>query len=110
MKYMITGSTGADVRSFTPLLKFDTYDTLTQATQAATNSINQDLKRFGDGFHLKTGNLSWEILDSNNNSWKSIQIKKINERDKKNMESVDIGGLHRLFDENKEIINTLKNE
>lgn len=111
MKYMITGSTGADVRSFFPRLKFDTYDTLTQATQSAVDLVNRDLKKFGDGFHLKTGDQSWEILDSDNNSWERIQIKGINEHNKKNMESVDIdNSLHRLFNENKEVMKSLKNK
>ena len=78
MKYIITGSTGADIRSFFPILKLDIYDTLLQATQAAVSLINHNLTKFGDDFHLKTGNLSWEILDSNNNSWERSQIKKIN--------------------------------
>lgn len=110
MKYIITGSTGADVRSFMPMLKLDVYNTLPQATQAAVNLVNRDLKKFGDGFHLKTDNFSWEILDSNNNSWERIQIKEINEHNKKNMESVDIDSLHRLFDENKEVMKSLKNK
>ena len=88
MKYIITGSTGADVRSFFPRLKFDNYNTLTQATQDAVNLVNCDLKEFGDGFHLKTGDQSWEILDSNNNSWERIQIKEINAYEKKNTEKV----------------------
>lgn len=108
MKYIITGSTGADVRSFMPMLKLDIYDTLSQAKQAAVNIINFDLSELGNNFHLKTGDQSWEILDSDNNSWERISIKEINEHDKKNIESVDIGGLHRLFDENKEAINELK--
>lgn len=77
MKDVITGSAGADIRLFFPMLKLDVYDTLTQATQAAVSLINHDLAKFGDDFHLKTSNLSWEILDSNNNSWKRIQIKGI---------------------------------
>lgn len=88
MKYIITGSTGADIRSFFPILKLDVYDTLTQATQAAVSLINHDLTKFGDDFHLKTGNLSWEILDSNNNSWKRIQIKEVNDYEKKNTKKV----------------------
>ena len=84
MKYMITGSTGADIRSFFPILKLDVYNNLTQATQAAISLINHDLTKFGDDFHLKTGNLSWEILDSNNNSWECIQIKEVNDYEKKN--------------------------
>lgn len=75
MKYIITGSTGADIRSFFTILKLDVYDTLTQATQTAVKLINYNLTKFGDDFHLKTGNLSWEILNSNNNSWERIQIK-----------------------------------
>lgn len=88
MKYMITGSTGADIRSFFPILKLDVYNNLTQATQAAVSLINHDLTKFGDDFHLKTGNLSWEILDSNNNSWKRIQIKEVNGYEKKNTKKV----------------------
>lgn len=110
MKYIITGSTGADVRSFMPMLKLDIYNTLPQAKQAAVNLVNRDLKKFGNDFHLKTGDQSWEILDSDNNSWERIQIKEINERNKKNMESVDIDSLHRLFDENKEVMKSLKNK
>lgn len=88
MKYIITGSTGADVRSFMPILKLDIYNTPSQATQATVSLINHDLTEFGDDFHLKTGNLSWKILDSNNNSWERIQIKEINVYEKKNTEKV----------------------
>lgn len=88
MKYIITGSTGADIRSFFPILKLDVYDTLSQAAQAAVSLINHNLTKFGDDFHLKTGNLSWEILDSNNNSWKRIQIKEANDYEKKNTKKV----------------------
>lgn len=88
MKYIITGSTGADVRSFMLILKLDVYDTFSQAKQAVVNVINHDLTEFGDSFHLKTDNLSWEILNSNNNSWKRIQIKEINAYEKKNTKKV----------------------
>lgn len=88
MKYILTGSTGADIRTFWPMLKLDVYDTLSQATQAAIILINRDLKEFGDGFRLKTGDFSWEILDSNNNSWERIQIKEIHEHEKKNTKKV----------------------
>lgn len=71
-----------------PILKLDIYNTPSQATQAAVSLINHDLTEFGDDFHLKTGNLSWEILDSNNNSWERIQIKEINAYEKKNTEKV----------------------
>ena len=88
MKYIITGSTGADIRSFFPILKLDVYDTLLQATQTAVKLINHNSTKVGDDFHLKTGNLSWEILDSNNNSWKRIQIKEANDYEKKNTKKV----------------------
>ena len=78
MKYIITGSTGADFRSFYPkFIRHNGYDTLTQATQAAVDLINHDLSKFGDDFHLKTNSLFWEILDSDNNSWERIEIKEI---------------------------------
>lgn len=89
MKYIITGSTGADFRSFYPkFIKHNGYDTLAQTTQAAIDLINHDLTEFGDDFHLKTGNLSWEILDSNSNSWERIQIKEANDYEKKNTKKV----------------------
>lgn len=88
MKYIITGSTGADIQSFFPMLKLNAYDTLTQATQTAVSLINHDLTKFGDDFNLKTNNLSWEILDSNNNSWERIQIKEANDYEKKNTKKV----------------------
>lgn len=57
--FMLTGSTGADVRSFFPMfLKTHTYTTLAEAIQAAVNLINHDLAEFGDGFHLKANDLS----------------------------------------------------
>lgn len=57
--FMLTGSTGADVRSFFPMfLKTHTYNTLAEAIQAAVNLINHDLAEFGDGFHLKANDLS----------------------------------------------------
>lgn len=89
MKYIITGSTGADIRSFYPkFIKHNGYDAVTQATQAAVDLIDRDLTKFGDGFHIKTSGLSWEILDSNNNSWERIQIKEANDYEKKNTKKV----------------------
>lgn len=89
MKYIITGSIGADFRSFYPkFIKHNGYDTLAQATQAAIDLINHDLTEFGDDFHLKTGNLSWEILDYNSNSWERIEIKEANDYEKKEYKKV----------------------
>lgn len=76
--FMLTGSMGADVRSFLPMFLINhTYDTLAEATQAAVDLINRDLTEFGDGDHLKTGHLSWEILDHHGNSWERVNIKEI---------------------------------
>lgn len=80
--------TNQDAKNVIDFLKLDVYDTLSQATQAAVSLINHNLTKFGDDFHLKTGNLSWEILDSNNNSWKRIQIKEANDYEKKNTKKV----------------------
>lgn len=77
--FMLTGSTGADFRSFLPMFLINpTYNTLAEATQAAVDLINHDLTtKFGDGYHLKTGHLSWEILDHHGNSWERVQIREI---------------------------------
>lgn len=76
--FILTGSTGADVRSFFPMfLKTRTYTTLAEATCAAVDLINHDLAKFGDGYHLKTNDLSWEILDAHGNSWERVGIKEI---------------------------------
>lgn len=73
------GATGADPRSFFPMfLKTYTFATLVEATQAAVDLINHDITaKFGDGYHLKTGHLSWEILDHHGNSWERVRIREI---------------------------------
>lgn len=89
-KYMITGSTGADVRSFFPrFIVSPVHDNLNDAKQHALDLIDRDLQKFEkteSGFKIKTGDfidektiLSLEIVDRNGNSWDRIQVKVIDD-------------------------------
>lgn len=80
-KYMINGSTGADVRSFLPRFIIPpVYDNLNDAKQHAINLVTKDLHKFEKietGFEIKTNDLSWEIIDKDGVIWEHVYIQKI---------------------------------
>lgn len=79
-KYMINGSTGADVRSFLPRFIIPpVYDNLNDAKQHAINLVTKDLHKFEKietGFEIKTNDLSWEIIDKDGVIWEHVYIQK----------------------------------
>lgn len=80
-KYMITGSTGADVRSFLPRFIIPpVYDNLNDAKPHAMDLVAEDLRKLEKietDFEIKTNDLSWEIIDKNGIIWEHIYIQKI---------------------------------